>query len=565
MQQDVKVIGHPTLLYGLFYHSENVGVYQQASLTTAVEQCSMYVVRVPIRHKEQGVTFISQLTVDLWSGDIRNEDSAIQLLLIMDYICDWARDIYRQSILVHLNSLAMADITATDPDIYSTCGRGVSAWVEDQNHDSIPDSNHQQFTNSQCNGPFISPSMFYGEQNDIEGLKLIHSLGAVRDASITESRFLSLHIKESDVASFVPSFASTEKFCTIFSSLAKSLEDSWRATAETLHTIEATWTGKTRDDFSDTDEEGIYYVKLIVLMYLSAEWQPVRQLTCLAVSEQALESLWKEAASIQHAAIPKYRLPNAAATIKSTNITRFLNRALNLSILNNLTAATSMLCLSSTVTKRAGCIPRDLQVQSSAGFILRFCFDKAPVLVNIIAAIYDEHKIGRRLPSDPYLRFSQSVTRQRSDASCTPIGSLCQGLLPHRNGCILIDNIEPDSEVPKRCLYILEGLCEIEDVPYRIRNMCKEGLYYAACPVRRGTSPVQYFRYLNRSIAENGYWQPENFPDIDSWVQGLLTYATGSSGSSLSPIPISSDEESNDREDSDGDTLMSSPSGNSVG
>ena len=343
--------------------------------------------------------------MDIWSGDIRNLDNAIQLLLIIDYIFDWARDIYRQSILNDLNTLAMADMAATDPDIFSTIERGISAWVEDQNHSSVLDFSQQQSSNIQLNGSFLS-SVSCENQSDTEGLKLIHSLGAVRDASIAESRFLALHIKERDVASFVMSFASTEKFCTTFSSLARFLEDSWRTTVEALNAIEAKWTGKTRDDFSDTDEGEIYYVKLIVLMYLSAEWQPIRQLTCLAVMEQALESLWKEATSAQNTT-PKYRLPNTAATIKSNNLQGFFNRVLDQSIISNLTVAASMLCLSSTVTRRAGCIPRDLKVQNSAGFILGFCFDSAPLLVDIIASIYDTHKIGRRLPSDLYLRFSQ--------------------------------------------------------------------------------------------------------------------------------------------------------------
>ncbi|KIW40797.1 uncharacterized protein PV06_07970 [Exophiala oligosperma] len=39
---------------------------------------------------------------DLWHGSILHEDGAFQLLLILDYLCDWASDVYRPSILACL-------------------------------------------------------------------------------------------------------------------------------------------------------------------------------------------------------------------------------------------------------------------------------------------------------------------------------------------------------------------------------------------------------------------------------------------------------------------------------
>ncbi|KIW19326.1 hypothetical protein PV08_03620 [Exophiala spinifera] len=39
---------------------------------------------------------------DLWHGSMLHEDGAFQLLLIIDYLCDWACDVYRQNILACL-------------------------------------------------------------------------------------------------------------------------------------------------------------------------------------------------------------------------------------------------------------------------------------------------------------------------------------------------------------------------------------------------------------------------------------------------------------------------------
>jgi hypothetical protein len=40
-----------------------------------------------------------QRVIDLWHGTILSQDGALQLLQIIDYICDWARDVYRINIL----------------------------------------------------------------------------------------------------------------------------------------------------------------------------------------------------------------------------------------------------------------------------------------------------------------------------------------------------------------------------------------------------------------------------------------------------------------------------------
>lgn len=50
-------------------------------------------------HDSTSVLSISyQRIYDLWQGTIQSQDGALQLLLIVDYIWSWARDVYRPSI-----------------------------------------------------------------------------------------------------------------------------------------------------------------------------------------------------------------------------------------------------------------------------------------------------------------------------------------------------------------------------------------------------------------------------------------------------------------------------------
>ncbi|OBT65441.1 hypothetical protein VE03_06066 [Pseudogymnoascus sp. 23342-1-I1] len=59
--------------------------------------------------------------VTLWTGQLNDLESTLQLLLIIDYIFDWARDIYRPSLISQLKKLAKApsedDDRTCDDDI----------------------------------------------------------------------------------------------------------------------------------------------------------------------------------------------------------------------------------------------------------------------------------------------------------------------------------------------------------------------------------------------------------------------------------------------------------------
>jgi hypothetical protein len=61
-------------------------------------------------------------------------DDALRLLLIVDYVFDWARDVYRPSILRQLKSLTIGEAhdqvsLASDSDIFSL-GRNISNWIQ---------------------------------------------------------------------------------------------------------------------------------------------------------------------------------------------------------------------------------------------------------------------------------------------------------------------------------------------------------------------------------------------------------------------------------------------------
>ena len=55
--------------------------------------------------------------IELWSGNLSCENGTLRLLLILDYILDWARDLYRPTIIRELKTLAHQEPPLIDAEI----------------------------------------------------------------------------------------------------------------------------------------------------------------------------------------------------------------------------------------------------------------------------------------------------------------------------------------------------------------------------------------------------------------------------------------------------------------
>lgn len=77
---------------------------------------------------------VLQDIVHLWDGCIMDRDDALQLLLIVDYVFDWARDVYRPLILRQLKSLTTDKpydqvSMVSDSDIFSLREK-IASWIQ---------------------------------------------------------------------------------------------------------------------------------------------------------------------------------------------------------------------------------------------------------------------------------------------------------------------------------------------------------------------------------------------------------------------------------------------------
>jgi hypothetical protein len=458
----------------------------------------------------------------------------------VDYIFDWARDVYRQSILTELNILTGGETLLTDPDIFSTIER----------RESMLPSEWASFSQEigDDNG-----TLGYGDDNErkVTDCSLINSrqsLGLVRGASTIQSRFLSLRITEEDIGSFLLSFTTAEAANSAVRTMIQCLNHSWRMTAEALSGLEVLWSkfGPREDNYTP---EQVFHVKIVIFMHVSVNWVPVRQLTYLAISEGALKAL-----------MSKTGLSNALSGLQATfhdvpiitrsEIESFVASVMEQSIVDNLTAAISMLCLSSHFYRQAGKIPKKWLLKRSGKYFAGFILDKSPSVLELVETIYESHKIGRREPTDPYIRLSHIETTQTIESREFCMWPRLDPICQDTNGCALIESLNLHTNRPRYCLYILTRRdFEALNHSYIVESLAEGGLHYSTMQLGPNLRPGQYFKYLNRSTTSRRLWRKaDSLGSLREWIEGLKQIRlTGGAGETPnSPIVLSSGEESVD-------------------
>ncbi|KAF9760877.1 hypothetical protein IL306_004086 [Fusarium sp. DS 682] len=191
----------------------------------------------------------SYRVVRLWSGSVDSLDSALQLLLIIDYIADWARDIYREGIARSLYKLTESDSAslARDADIFSLAGN-VRDWAY-----STPDTSEVGVSQ-----PFHDPL----RQFDCDR-------GLFRDATFVHSKFMGLIITEENVEQFLHIGATNDATRKLAASLLASIEDFIRVRGRLLNEIEVMWTDTDRGLSNMSSPEEVFYTVVTSVFYLT--------------------------------------------------------------------------------------------------------------------------------------------------------------------------------------------------------------------------------------------------------------------------------------------------------
>ncbi|KAL2871431.1 uncharacterized protein BJX67DRAFT_342232 [Aspergillus lucknowensis] len=232
-------------------------------------------VRFTLTHTPQvGCQPFSQRIFDLWGGSITSNNGALQLLLIVDYVFEWARDIYREGILSKLRVVASgqndsASVVHADTDIISTL-TSIHPGTLDQDHGNSQDSYHQ-------------------------GIKAFEALdsqrGIIRHATFVESQYRCFFVTRDNVTTMLQSTQDkvsqvlARKIITMLQEVPLSI--SWTC----LSMMEEEWTGSTRISRSHHLDQAKFYASVTYASFLLPNWVQVRELTVIAVAEDAYDYL----------------------------------------------------------------------------------------------------------------------------------------------------------------------------------------------------------------------------------------------------------------------------------
>ncbi|CZR58787.1 uncharacterized protein PAC_08679 [Phialocephala subalpina] len=349
---------------------------------------------------------------DLWNGRISSPDGALQVLLIMDYIFDWARDIYRPSILHCLGVMShglndtMSLTAESDLNSMRKHGRG------DDMTDVESTLDIEAFEASASGESLLDAWKKY----DLKALHGVMSYNwrAFRSSSIIKSSFQCLYLTRDNIGNVISCLATSR------SKLEKIPRDALAAlrrgpmiiTDRILSQMENTWTGENRESRragAGTSDQ--LFCGIVHAVTISTEtWELVRTIFCIAVDHDALQDIRKHAQLSKKA----YRLDGMeekAVLVDENTVTNILQHLKNRGSEDNLAFAMANVC---DVWKPVHMLNEEEREQLSHGaeqpIILQPLVFGSNPMKNVVQGIYKRHKPGGRLePDTPCLRFSAQI------------------------------------------------------------------------------------------------------------------------------------------------------------
>lgn len=234
-------------------------------------------------------------------------DGALQLILIMDFIIDWARDVYRQDVLLHLAAIAKdkpCDQVTIDggSDIFSSrLPSSIERWIP------TPPSTIGAFL-TDVDHSTVVPREEMSDDGHIAELAheswRDHSMGAMRLVKTINYVFSCCYLTEQSVPVFIEDKTrrhrnkqkASQQTARQIIKFILQFNEVLLLRSEDLGKLEKAWTSFDREvpsrpmpEESDGDDE--FYIMLEVSNYINCEWDLVSEMSCLAISRHGFEAL----------------------------------------------------------------------------------------------------------------------------------------------------------------------------------------------------------------------------------------------------------------------------------
>lgn len=389
-------------------------------------------------------------------------DSALQLLLIIDYIYDWARDVFRPSIIsqlamlanpaqdegrVHDNGFTRA---YTDNDVFSLAGekqrRDIETWgaaIEDP-----------------------TEVMLEEELSLIKWATYDSPLGVIRPACIVESLFRCLCITKENVNalfSTLPKGRSPKK-------LARNAENVLNVnhvlvSEDVLGRMEEIWTNRARRRQCQYVPEKRFFATINYYVSCTGNWELKRFIYCLAFDEEAL-NLLRQYHGRKSIPVAIKRAKNLRKDNAENLLTVLKNQTVQQNLASALASQRQELRPVAGASSSSLCPTFEFADQSQRWFDDKgFQWHSDTTASEVIDQVYDWCKKGFEEPTQSYIRFSQqmsSLTDNSTDSTVAEHFPDCESR--HDEQYVLAASCVYDGmrykPILHLCLYVVPGPME---------------------------------------------------------------------------------------------------------
>ena len=386
----------------------------------------------------------------------------------MDYIFDWARDVYRKNIMDQIVALA-ADTTTTlaaDTDLMTVVGnqyRDVSIdFRESTDDEAVPIET----------GPYSPQLLQFFDQT-----RPTHA--CIRDARFMVHEVVGIDITKDnfeDYLSCISKDASRERRYARKLQQSLSPEHAWYVSAGTIDAIEYLWTGKDREHEDFRSHEDHFVVNFVITSQIERtelpgteddkhkiSWQQVHTLYFVAISEDVIDMINEK--SVSHA--DKQLLP-AARNVDNIR-TGFIqpghkvDKSVALPFFEKIRNASVRECLASAVTSNQTMTSHDRTgaLRSSLGRPRLRVAPTSYMTTELPKAVYALLKVGRTQLEAPFLRTS-SFWHEQKPTDTVLLSWLDQGqVIPESEQVLFVYAVKETRRIPvvrdcTHCIFVID-------------------------------------------------------------------------------------------------------------
>jgi hypothetical protein len=387
-------------------------------------------------------------------------ESTLQLLLIIDYIFDWARDIYKPSLNSQLKRLA----TAPPEDDGHTCDDDISGIERDSDIFSLA---YPKQTLASIKKPIIikdweaivehDTEIVPDEERDLKKWATYDSkFGVFRPACIVQNLFRCVFVTKANIDSLFSTVTKQSAKNTLAKDALYALDrySTVLISEDVLDTLEELWTNRARPKNPQHTVETRLFASIVYHTVMTNYWALQRIIYCLVLDEEAFTYVKsftaRKSPPMPFKTAKMFRKSNAEALIGSLQ---------NQSIQQNLALA-----LAST---------RQVLREESTGFSLpnsyaTFEFANIDYIharrghietYEVIDKIYRRCEKNSEEPTEPFLRISQQWNSLISDTTSSTVASYFPNSTPSTDEqhVLVARDLHGESYL---CIYVIPGPTE---------------------------------------------------------------------------------------------------------